>query len=210
MAEPLAAGAADFDDVAVLPEAPMPGVAAAAAAEAFSDPQLSIPGVPSAPAPAAQAPPAAGKKRGRPPGPQAPRKRDRSGEKAKATKADVERENRELRARLGVTSPEVGTVAPAEPVDPASAIVALSALFSVVFGLLAEERGEHWRLKDDERDTLGQHFGTALAPYLPSLGAALPWLLGGTSLLAVLRSRLAEDKRLKREGGANGPRVVAG
>lgn len=141
------------------------------------------------------------------------------------TKRDLLRENRELAARLA----ELRPAAPAEPgpepgsgssseasaelppvvttrpqIDVTSAQMFAYSFLAFVFAALANERGDHWKLKEEDR-AWTNYLGEGLAPFLPNLGAALPWLLGGMGLVTAVQARASIDKQLKAGGPAHAP-----
>jgi len=163
------------------------------------------------------------------PGPELERRRRRK--KGGRSRTALLRENRELRERarekgVELEPKEAPAPAPAEPskqeppvvrelptpaplptTDPAIARQFADAFLRFVFRAIAAERGKHWELTDEDRKWTS-HLGDGLAPFLPTLGAALPWLLGGMGMIGAIQSRVAEDKHLKGGAAYVGPRAV--
>jgi len=189
---------------------PMPEVARAAVREAFAT---------EAPEPATV--PLTPRGPGRPPG-------SISKAKGKRTRRDLLRENRELSERLKAAggsrpaaepkaaeppageprataepspAPEVHFIAtPSPTVDFDAARTFTWAFLSFCFRAVAFERGEHWNLREEEDRLWTNSLGDGIAPFLPSLGAMLPWLLGGMGLVSAIQKRAGEDKVKKGEG----------
>lgn len=120
-----------------------------------------------------------------------PRRRRRHGGKHR-TKSDLMAENRELRDRLKSLPPPPPPPPPA-PVDPTEARGLATRLLQFIFRAYSVKHGPHWVLPEEEAEPIGRHLGDGIAPYLPNLGAALPWLLGGMGLVNAIQSRLEQD-----------------
>jgi len=215
MADPIGApesGAVQTAEASLQPEPselsaapPMPEVARAAVRDAFASDGPEP--VPASPAPRGPV--------GRPPGSLNKPK------KGKRTRRDLLRENRELSERLKAAGgpaveptaepkaeaeapsvpPEVHFVAPPSPtLDYEAARTFTWAFLAFCFRAVAFERGEHWNLREEEDRTWTNSLGDGIAPFLPSLGAMLPWLLGGMGMVSAIQKRAGEDKAKKGEG----------
>lgn len=104
------------------------------------------------------------------------------------TKAELEAERKKL-------APPDAAQAATDAEDLKRATVALSISFKAIGALLASKRGEHWRLKDEECDTVGAAWATVLAPYLPRVGAAMPIVSAAVITWTVVQPRIEEDGR---------------
>ena len=111
-------------------------------------------------------------------------------------------EVRELRERLsdrGETPAQDEVPAQATPAEPAVVVDLASArkfafhAVSFIFRAVAMERGEHWLLKEQDREWT-DHLGDGLGPLLPAMGGMLPWLLGGMGLVSAIQERVQQDK----------------
>lgn len=93
--------------------------------------------------------------------------------------------------------------APAGPVvspeDMERAKAALSMTFRALGTVLAARRGTHWDFQVEEADTLGSAWAAALAPYLPRIGAAVPWVSAAVITWTVVGPRVETDIRLARQ-----------
>jgi hypothetical protein len=93
--------------------------------------------------------------------------------------------------------------------------LALSTTFHAVGSLVSARRGQHWELSREECDTVGAAWAAALAPYLPKIGAAVPWVSAVIITWTVVGPRVETDIRLAREramskkDGAPGLEVVS-
>lgn len=134
-----------------------------------SGPVATLPGPQAEPAPQDAAPPK--RKRNR------RTKAQLAAEKAAADKAQAE---------AGGVSAE----------DVARCEAALAATFEVLSKVLAKRRGSHWELDKEEAATLGTTWTVALAPYLPRIGAAVPWAAAAAVTWSLVQPRMARDAEL--------------
>lgn len=115
------------------------------------------------------------------------------------TGAEKKKRHRRTKAELEAArkKEQGGDVPPAgpDPEDMKRATAALAISFRAVGALLASKRGEHWRLKDEECDTIGAAWATVLAPYLPRVGAAMPLVSAAVITWTVVQPRIEEDGR---------------
>lgn len=130
------------------------------------------------------------------PGPQAepgPGPQDRTGvpkrKRNRRTKAQLAAE----KAAADKAQAEGGGVS-AE--DVARCEAALAATFEVLSKVLAKRRGPHWELDKEEAATLGTTWTVALAPYLPRIGAAVPWAAAAAVTWSLVQPRMARDAEL--------------
>lgn len=86
-------------------------------------------------------------------------------------------------------TPEGGTT----PEDLARCEAALGLTFTLLSKVAAKRRGPHWELDAEEAQSLGQAWTAALAPYLPKIGAAVPWATAAVVTWTMIQPRLAED-----------------
>lgn len=136
------------------------------------------------------------------PGPSAAEPEPAPGEKPKRkrirrTKAQLEAEKKKAEqdaAPEGVT-----------PEDLARCEYALAATFEILSKVVAKRRGTHWALEAEEAGTLGKVWTTALAPYLPRIGAAVPWAAAAAVTWSMVQPRMARDAELAAETPPNGP-----
>ena len=126
------------------------------------------------------------------PAPEAPAKRKRN----RRTKAQLEAE----KAKLAAAEP--GGVSPE---DVARCEAALAATFEILSKVVAKRRGPHWGLESEEAGTLGKVWTTALAPYLPRIGAAVPWAAAAAVTWSMIQPRMARDAELAAETPPAGP-----
>ena len=84
---------------------------------------------------------------------------------------------------------------------------ALAFTFTVVGKVVAKRRGAHWELDKEEAATLGHLWTLALAPYLPKIGAAVPWATALVVTGTMIVPRIEEDRRLA-DAPPTGPQVV--
>lgn len=126
------------------------------------------------------------------PGPQA-------AEPEPATPAKRKR-NRRTKAQLAAEK-EAAAKAAAEsggvsPEDVARCEAALAATFEILSKVVAKRRGPHWAVESEEAATLGKVWTTALAPYLPRIGAAVPWAAAAAVTWSMVQPRMARDAEL--------------
>jgi hypothetical protein len=79
---------------------------------------------------------------------------------------------------------------------------ALTTTFTIASKVAAKQRGEHWLLSDEEAESLGQVWTAALAPYLPKIGAAVPWATALIVTATMVLPRVEQDKALQAERDA--------
>lgn len=175
-------------------------MAAAAAASALKDEEGAAPAESSSEAPAAPvssepAAPAPGKRTRKPRG-------NRQGESLhnRLQKAMAQRD--ELAQRLGVKIGRSGFIetegkSQEPPPDPKEAQKAVTGVLRFVFGAIALQRGDHWKMSDEEAQEIAEPLGKALAPHLPALGDNLYWILGGMKLAGSVQERADTDNKLK-------------
>lgn len=95
------------------------------------------------------------------------------------------------------------------PEDMKRATDALAMTFAAVGAILADRRGEHWRMKDEECQTLAGPWAAVLAPYLPRVGAAMPLVSALVITWTVVQPRITEDRRqAARRAAEAGPALV--
>jgi hypothetical protein len=110
---------------------------------------------------------------------------------------------------------------PEEPEAPPSGVtpedlercqLALTTTFDIAGKVLAKKRGAHWLLDKEETEALGQVWTAALAPYLPKIGAAVPWATALVVTATMILPRLEADRALAQsqpaETPAAGPEIV--
>lgn len=73
---------------------------------------------------------------------------------------------------------------------------ALSASFQMAAAFRALRKGPHWQLPDDEAARLGAAWAPCLAPYMSTLGRALPWMLALGATYGTLKPRLDRDAEI--------------
>lgn len=95
------------------------------------------------------------------------------------------------------SAPAAGPVVSPEDMERAKA--ALSMTFRALGTVLAARRGAHWDFKVEEADTLGGAWAAALAPYLPRVGAAVPWVSAAVITWTVVGPRVETDIRVARQ-----------
>jgi type II secretory pathway pseudopilin PulG len=117
------------------------------------------------------------------------------------TKAQIEAE----RQAQAAAAAEAG--APSAE-DLARCEMALAATFDILGKLVARKRGPHWALEKEESETLGKTWTAALAPYLPQIGAAVPWAAAAAVTWAMVQPRLNRDAELAQETPPNGPKLT--
>jgi hypothetical protein len=125
--------------------------------------------------------------------------RDRRARKGghKPTKQELEREVRELRARAEASAPDQV----AQMQSQASTLApALGATFGTVFSMLARRKGAHWKLTDDERAILAEHWAICLAPYMAQAGPYVPWAAAVIVTWSVVEGRVEKDQAAARAG----------
>lgn len=115
-----------------------------------------------------------------------------------------------LRRRRG--RPRKGeTPAPVEPVvskeDMERTTAALAMSFKALGTVLRSRRGEHWQFTDEECGTLGGAWAAAIAPYLPRVGKAVPWVSAAVITWTVVSPRVEEDGRRARERKLSAPKL---
>jgi hypothetical protein len=88
--------------------------------------------------------------------------------------------------------------------DLANCQDALSKTFLIASKVVAKKRGDHWELNEKEADSLGEVWTVALAPYLPKIGAAVPWATALVVTGIMVMPRIEEDRRLA-AGAPAGP-----
>jgi hypothetical protein len=98
----------------------------------------------------------------------------------------------------------------ASPEDLERCALALQQTFSIGSAILAKRRGPHWQLTDEECQTLGGAWTAALAPYLPKIGAAVPWATAVIVTAMVILPRIEQDRALADVDAvpAAGPAIV--
>lgn len=74
---------------------------------------------------------------------------------------------------------------------------ALTTTFAIASKVAAKHRGEHWLLEDEEAESLGQVWTSALAPYLPKIGAAVPWATALIVTATMVMPRVERDRELR-------------
>jgi hypothetical protein len=74
---------------------------------------------------------------------------------------------------------------------------AIATTFLVSSKVAAKHRGEHWLLSDEEAESLGQVWTAALAPYLPQIGAAVPWATALIITATMVMPRVDKDRELQ-------------
>lgn len=85
----------------------------------------------------------------------------------------------------------------ASPEDLERCALALQQTFHIGSAILAKRRGPHWQLTDEESQTLGQSWTAALAPYLPKIGAAVPWATAVIVTAMMVLPRIEQDRALQ-------------
>lgn len=73
---------------------------------------------------------------------------------------------------------------------------ALSTTFLIASKVVAKKRGDHWTLDQKEADSLGEVWTAALAPYLPKIGAAVPWATALVVTGVLVMPRIERDREL--------------
>lgn len=66
--------------------------------------------------------------------------------------------------------------------------------FQLAFSVMASRKGEHWALKQEEAEALGNSFGAVLDKYWPGLDLGPEVALLGAAAM-VMMPRIAEDKK---------------
>lgn len=84
---------------------------------------------------------------------------------------------------------------------------ALALTFKIASEVVAKKRGDHWKLDPKEADSLGEVWTAALAPYLPKIGAAVPWATALVVTGVLVMPRLERDRELANEPNT-GPVIV--
>ncbi|WP_299592717.1 hypothetical protein [uncultured Microbulbifer sp.] len=124
--------------------------------------------------------------------------------------AEQARQFSHIPAAGGVPGATGGTYTPeGEPV-PEPAITGqqlVGALLALVFGMLADRRGEHWRLTETETEQLAKTGGALADHYMPQgngPGAAFALCMGVALLprMMVERAAIAERKEKERQQAA--------
>lgn len=111
---------------------------------------------------------------------------------------EKKKRHRRTKAELEAARRAEAGAAPAPAVDPEDtkkATVALSMTFKVLGAVVADKRGEHWRLEEKEADKLGEVWATVLAPYMPKVAQASPVIFALASTWMVIQPRMEEDRR---------------
>jgi hypothetical protein len=130
------------------------------------------------------------RRRGRPANTEGP---TRAGE-PRTTKAELLMRNAELESQLAnLTARE--NVDPEQMTQLANSIGALA---HVGFALVAEARGPHWVLADEERRLIGKTSAEAAAPYAEQLQAAAPWAAPLVALAGIIGKRVIIDVQQQR------------
>lgn len=89
--------------------------------------------------------------------------------------------------------------------DLANCQDALAKTFLVASAVVAKKRGDHWKLEEKEADSLGEVWTAALAPYLPKIGAAVPWATALVVTGVMVVPRIKRDREL---GNVDRPELV--
>ncbi len=84
---------------------------------------------------------------------------------------------------------------------------ALSKTFLIASKVVAKKRGPHWEVSEEEAESLGQVWTAALAPYLPKIGAAVPWATALVVTGVMVMPRIEKDRELT-AGAPTGPVAV--
>lgn len=106
--------------------------------------------------------------------------------------AEVPARRRRRKRKPEPTPPPAGVT----PEDLERCTVALAATFDILSKVVAKRRGPHWVFDGEECQTLGSVWTTALAPYLPRVGAAVPWAAAAAVTFSMLKPRLEQDAAL--------------
>lgn len=91
--------------------------------------------------------------------------------------------------------------------DIANCEAALAMTFKIASEVAAKKRGDHWKLDDKEAAALGEVWTAALAPYLPKIGAAVPWATALVVTGVMVMPRIERDRELANEPNT-GPVIV--
>ncbi len=126
------------------------------------------------------------RRRGRPPNPPAPERLTKAElvrryERLAADHARLDGELQAERAR-GATE-AIGRLA-----------AALATAGKLATNLVAHRRGAHWRLTEEEAESLGQAWAVCLAPYADQLADWMPWGIAIGLTYQVVDRRLQQDK----------------
>ena len=116
------------------------------------------------------------------------------------TKAELDRIKREAELE--------GMPEGVSPEDVARTELALAATFEVISTVIAKRRGAHWQFDKEESATLGKTWTAALAPYLPKIGAAVPWAAAAAVTWSMVQPRLARDAELQQQTPPDGPKLA--
>ena len=100
---------------------------------------------------------------------------------------------RKSHKRKKTTEPPPPPPAGPSPEEMGHLSTALGAGFDTAARILAASRGAHWLLSERERQTLGDAWAPALAPYLGAAGAYLPLLLAAVVTVGVVLPRVQQD-----------------
>ncbi len=122
-----------------------------------------------------------------------------------ATRKEMASRLQELEAIAEVTpvkegapgAPEASQGIPLEALEKI-ATDALGRTLGVVSDVGARMRGEHWRLKPEERDALAGAWAPILAPYLVNAGAWLPWVAALSVTGSIVWPRVERDMQLQK------------
>lgn len=111
---------------------------------------------------------------------------------------EKKKRHRRTKAELATARAAEGAPASApgpDPEDVKKATAALAMTFKAIGAIVADKRGEHWRLEDKEADKLGEVWAIVLAPYMPRVAAASPVVFALASTWLVVQPRMEEDRR---------------
>lgn len=122
-------------------------------------------------------------------------------------------EPRRRRRRKKPTEPEPTPDQAAKEQEIQNCRDALTQTFKIASKVAAKKRGEHWELSDTEAASLGDVWTQALLPYLPKIGAAMPWATALVVTGVLVMPRLERDRELRAQADAaqvpvERPRVV--
>lgn len=113
------------------------------------------------------------------------------------------------RRRRKVEEPQTPAIGTTQE-DIARCEMALTTTFDILGKVIASRRGGHWQLSSEETASLGKAWTAALVPYLPKIGAAVPWASAIVVTFTVVAPRVEVDRQLKEaeHTGAPVPELV--
>lgn len=105
----------------------------------------------------------------------------------------VEPPPKRRRRRKAKAAPEPAAPPPDDTERLRHLSAAIGAGFSVAGNILAQTRGAHWALTEQEVRTLGDVWAPALLPYMGSAGTYMPLLLAAVTTVGVVVPRVVAD-----------------